>query len=118
MNDIATSQSWKNSPIDQPYKISTNLSFNTAQFDKMILGYIPIEMENKWFIFYENECFYFHRSWTGHGIYKACIHKIGSTYYISEFDVERNTEKYQNKNDEKDIRDLMSLIKYLLLKEY
>ena len=40
-----------------------------ADFKRIKRGFIPREMEDKWFIFFEEPWLYFHRSWTGKCIY-------------------------------------------------
>jgi hypothetical protein len=44
-------------------------SYSPADFELIKRGSIPEEMEDKWFVFYEEPWLYFHRSWTGAGIY-------------------------------------------------
>ena len=113
--EIATKNSWENIPIDNPQKINIELAFSLEQFNKIKNGLIPEEMEDKWFIFYENNWLYFHRSWTGYGIYKAEIIEKNSSYYINEFFVERNKEKYRCENENEDIENFTFLIAWGLL---
>ena len=61
--EIAARSRWENHPIDQPKRIRINLEFSEEQMDKMKIGLIPQQMEDKWFIFYEEEWLYFHRSY-------------------------------------------------------
>lgn len=103
MKEIATKSSWENLPIDNPKRIAINLQFTADQFTKLTYGLIPEEMEDKWFIFFENDWLYFHRSWTGYGFYKAQIIKQQDVYTIKEFWAERNQEKYKNEDDKTDI---------------
>lgn len=72
-------------------------------------------MQDKWFIFFENDWLFFHRSWTGYGIYKAKIININEKFYTNEFFVERNKEKYQNKDIDMDINAFKKLITNFLL---
>ena len=110
MRKTATKDTWKNFPIDDPKRIKIDLHFDQEQFEIMKQGLIPKEMEDKWFIYYENRWFYFHRSWTGYGIYKAKVNQIHDGYTIKEFWAERNWDKYQNKNDDSDINTISHLI--------
>jgi ADP-ribosylglycohydrolase len=110
MKDPATRKSWVNDPIDNPKRIEIDLKFNTGQFSKIIRGLIPDEMEDKWFIFYEDGWLYFHRSWTGLGIYKAKIEIEETGYSIKEFWAERNQENYGSENDDEDIQNFTFLI--------
>jgi ADP-ribosyl-[dinitrogen reductase] hydrolase len=75
MNEIATRTTWQNFPIDNPKRIEFSIHFTDRQFLKLVNGLIPHQMEDKWFIFYENDWLYFHRSWTGFGLYKAQLIK-------------------------------------------
>ncbi len=60
---IATRSSWVNFPIKELTKVDIDLKFSEDQFLKIKNGFVPRQMEDKWFIFYEDECLYFHRSW-------------------------------------------------------
>lgn len=115
MDKVATRKTWKNEPIDNPKRIEISLRFTDEQFLKLTRGLIPQQMEDKWFIFYENGWLYFHRSWTGFGHYKAYIVKEEEGYSINEFWAERNQEKYKNKDDNIDIETFTFLIAQGLL---
>ena len=55
MTEIATTTTWKHEPIDNPKRINITLHFTAKQFLKLTKGLIPQQMEDKWFIFYEND---------------------------------------------------------------
>ena len=116
MNQTATRATWKNEPIDLPKRISISLKVNDQHFLILKKGLIPHEMEDKWFIFYENDWLYFHLSWTGQGIFKAQIIKEQHGYSIEEFWAERNNEKYGNTDDNHDRETICLLIANGLLK--
>lgn len=98
----ATKEMWKRLPMSDPHKIEYEMRFNEDQFQKICMGFVPEEMEDKWFIYYEDGWLYCHRSWTGALLFQAQIIKEDHQYKISEFLVERNTEIYKNKNDDHD----------------
>ncbi len=100
----------KTVPIDNPKRIEIALTFTDNQFAKLSKGLIPLQMEDKWFIFYENDALYCHRSWTGFGIYQAPLIKEMGGYSIKEFWAERNQEKYKNEDDNTDIETISFLI--------
>jgi len=89
-DQIATRSSWVNFPIKELTKVDIDLKFSEDQFLKIKNGFIPRQMEDKWFIFYEDDCLYFHRSWSGFGVFKAQILKQDNDYLIREFFVESN----------------------------
>lgn len=66
----ATRESWKVEPCPPEREaLDLQLVFTDAEGERLILGHIPTDMDDKWFIFCEAGWLYFHRSWTGHCIY-------------------------------------------------
>ena len=110
MKETATKATWQNIPIDNPKPIDIDALFTDKQFSKLAKGLIPQQMQDKWFIYYENEWLYFHRSWTGNGMYKAKLNKVNDGYSIKEFWAERNQEKNRNEDDNTDIEIFSFLI--------
>ncbi len=104
----------KNFPVDFPHEIAIDLSFDEAQYQKLILGLSAKEMENRWRIKFENDALFFQRSWTGYTIFEAKIHKEKNRYFINEFLAERNPEKYRNTDDAYDIEVIANKINKLL----
>lgn len=53
--------------MEQPFKRVPlrNLTLTTKEYARLSLGLIPEEMEDKWFIYLEDNKLYCHRSWTG-----------------------------------------------------
>lgn len=115
MSQPATKDSWNITYMDSPNKIACFLLFDEKEFQRIIVGYIPVQMEEKWFAYFENGWLHFHRSWTGFEIYKAEIVAFDGSYVINSFWVERNSEKYGNTNDESDIETFCFLIARLHL---
>jgi hypothetical protein len=69
-NGIATRESWKVlDPPEMRVALEFSESYTHSDFGQIKRGVIPEEMEDKWFIFFEEPWLYFHRSWTGEGIY-------------------------------------------------
>jgi len=99
MRETATRDSWENHPIDTQHRIAIDLHFTEKEYTRIQRGLIPPNMEDKWFIFFEDGWLYLHRSWTGMGIYKAQIIKKAEGYAIEEFWVERNPKLYTCEDD-------------------
>lgn len=127
MEERATRDSWKNSPINIKKAINISeiapdlsLEFSAEQFDQLQKGLIPEAMEDKWFIYFENDWLFFHRSWTGNCIYQAHILKEKGDqedreYKIKEFFVERDKEIWNNEDDIFDLNTLLVLTLWGLL---
>ena len=110
INKTASRTLWETKEIDLPKSISLKILFTPRQFNLIKQGLIPHQMEDKWFIFYENGFLYMHRSWTGFGMYKAEIIKKDGYYAIDEIIAERNKEKNSNEDDEVDRDIFVNLI--------
>jgi hypothetical protein len=111
---IASRSSWKATLIVNPKKISIDVHFTADQFAIIRRGFIPQVMEDKWFIFYEDTQLYFHRAWTGAGIYQAQIIRGADGYAIRTFFAERNKKIYRNEDDDQDKECLKYLIANVL----
>lgn len=114
---VASRNSWK---ILKPMsKMRTQLAsprtFTEEEFEKILKGLIPNSMEDKWFIFFEDNILYFHRSWTGECIYQILFSKQESAYFPQEVWVCRNPVKYKFFSKSYDEKILLFLIENLLL---
>lgn len=90
--------------------------FSPSEFEKIRIGLIPREMEDKWFIYYDNYTLHFHRSWTGHHIYKVVVELLNdNTYKTIQTIVNRNKAQYNQEDNQYDISLLSYLIDKLLL---
>lgn len=68
---IAKAGDWRTEPFQPLTPIPYRADFSKEEFTRIKRGFIPKEMENKWFIYYEDGVLYIHRSWTGRGIFKV-----------------------------------------------
>lgn len=116
MNYQVTSNMWEiQSMPNENMKLDYKRAFTKQEFDKISIGHLPREMEDKWFIFMENNSLYFHRSWTGVCIYIVTFQNDGDKNTTVETIVNRDKEQYAETDDESDINLLNDLIDYILL---
>ncbi|MBL1178121.1 hypothetical protein [Pantanalinema sp. GBBB05] len=113
----ATRQSWSNlQPLPvQRSTLSLQREFTEPEYERLSKGLIPTQMEDKWFIFMEDNILYLHRSWTGYCIYQLSLTRADSTYAIRNALVNRDPNQYTWVDDRHDEKLLMFLIDYLLL---
>lgn len=78
-------------------------------------GFIPQEMEDKWFIFLDGEWLSFHHSWTGICTYRVRLETRGDGYAVTETWVNREPRQYQASDDAFETALLGFLIDRLLL---
>ena len=81
----ANRKSWKIEPISREKAvIDIHAEYSETEFEKMSEGFIPSVMEEKWFIYMEDDTLWFHRSWTGLCIYEVKFIKAGDKHIIKE----------------------------------
>ncbi len=95
---IAIKNDWKNKPMpEERISIGLNKKVSEAEIKEIEKGLIPLEMEDKWFIFCEQNRIYCHRSWTGDCIYIAEYKEIADNEFeIGKLIINRNPEQYQS----------------------
>ena len=91
---------WKT--VDMPEEVehfTMEMKLTADGLENLKEGHLPKEMEDKWFMYFENDKFYIHRSWTG-----FCIYIISLVFDsdILEVTVNRNKEQYTETSAERD----------------
>ena len=57
---------WHSRPIGaERWTLEFERAYTGEEFERLQRGVLPEEMEDKWFVFYEEPWLYLHRSWTG-----------------------------------------------------
>ena len=113
MDKIANRSSWKILPLPaQRAKLDIGRTFTEQEYHRLKNGLIPRAMEDKWFIFMENDVLFIHRSWTGTCIYELHFDKQRA---ITDVWVNRDSEQYKETDNEYDKKLLNFLIDNLLL---
>ena len=116
MTERATKSSWKT--LDAPQQcepLGYEYVFADADADRLQLGLIPQEMEDKWFVYFENGWLYLHRSWTGSLIYWLRLDGCPAGVRVVESWVNRNSDQYRETDAEYDRKMLDFLLRRLLL---
>jgi len=113
----ATSSSWKNNPIPlKSDKLPFSAIYVDSDIEKIKYGYIPKDMEDKWFIYFDDNHLYFHRSWTGCCIFIVKFKDSHLKLEVIETLVNRDTSQYTSVDSQKDLELLITLINNMLLK--
>jgi hypothetical protein len=95
--------------------IRVNRHFSTTEIKRVKLGIRPESMDDRWFIFYERDRLYIHRSWTGYCTYVVHFNKAGRDYVACEIHANRNPKQYGVSDDSYDMQMVFWLIDFLLL---
>lgn len=114
----AKKSDWHTKPMpEECTTIEMSTKYSTEAMKYIRKGTVPEEMEDKWFMYYEEEedRLYMHRSWTGYCVYilKFEIHEDGSGSVVSMI-VNRNSEEYLSTDDEKDAESAVDILKWIL----
>ena len=114
----ATSTSWKN--LDAPTEredLGFEGTFTEADAEQLMLGVIPQQMEDKWFIYFADGWLRFHRSWTGAFIYALRLDGSPAGVRVVESWVNRNPQQYAARDAAYDRRLVAFLIDAFLLRK-
>ena len=109
---------WNSSELpDQRSTVPLDCPFSTPEMEKIRQGLIPEVMEDKWFIYWENDCLHFHRSWTGICVYVVKFADQSGQFRMVEAQINRDPEQYEGTSDEYDARMISYLVDILLLRQ-
>lgn len=112
----ATRASWRTEPLpDRRASLSVRRVYSAAEYARIARGFIPQQMEDKWFIFLEGDRLYLHRSWTGLALFEVRFEPHGGDYVLAEAWVNRDPDQYESTDDDFDAALLLFLIDRLLL---
>jgi hypothetical protein len=112
----ATKSDWKIKKLpSKNTSIDLDRRFAPHDMQRIKAGLIPEEMEDKWFIYWQDDALFFHRSWTGCCLYVVHFAKDGEWYRMCKAEVNRNPKQYEETSDAKDASLISYLIDVLLL---
>ncbi len=96
----ATRESWKLEEMpDARAQFHFARSFSSQEYERISLGLIPEQMEDKWFIFLEDNWLSLHRSWTGICIYRLRLESSWEGYRVAETWVNWSSKRYKTAYD-------------------
>lgn len=107
---------WKTQPL--PSKRATirlDRTFSPQEMTRIFRGLVPVQMEDKWFIYWKDDTLFFHRSWTGYCVYVVRFVSELDNYKMIEADVNRDPKQYKETSDDRDMEMISYLIDALLL---
>ena len=107
---VAGKHDWSNEDFSKPIELDTNYRLGETEYARIRYGLFPEEMEDKWFVYFEDGKLRFHRSWTGLKTYEAEITKDDTSYIISKLRVERDPEIYKCTDDQTDLDSFIYLL--------
>ena len=111
-----TRSAWKNTPMpEKKIPLGFQGTYTKNEYQRMSRGWLPYEMEDKWFIFEEGGWLSFHRSWTGYCVFRIHLTEIAGLYEVDESWANRDESQYANTDLQQDQESLLLLIDNFLL---
>ncbi len=112
----ATASSQKTKPMPDAHKeLPLSGTYSAEEYEKISYGFLPKDMDNKWFIYLEGDWLYFHRSWTGNCVFQLQLVLKEDYYQAVKAIANRDPEQYRSKSDQQDVQIIAYLIDHLLL---
>jgi hypothetical protein len=113
----ARESDWRTEPLPQTRTlIKLDRAFSNAEISHLRCGFLPVEMEDKWFIYWQDDTLFFHRSWTGFCVYVAHFHCIEGEWRLVGAEVNGDPEQYHLSSDHQETKMINYLIDLLLLR--
>lgn len=112
----AKKEDWKTREFPERYStVRLDRTFSPQELQRLRQGLVPGQMEDKWFLYWQDDALHFHRSWTGICIYIVRFEVDGESCRMTEADVNREPDQYGETNDDYDAAMISYLIDALLL---
>lgn len=107
-DSVVTKDDWETEPMPKKNtRFTIKRKFSDADIARIKKGHAPVEMEDRWFYYYEDGKAYYHRSWTG-----TCIFIVEFNFRTNKHIVTVNRDENQYSNT--DFNEDMELINDLL----
>jgi len=107
---------WEIKPLpSRRTTVALNRGFDPHEMEHVRRGLVPEQMEDKWFIFWEDDTLFFHRSWTGFCIYVVHFVCDEDACRMLSAEVNRDPTQYRGVSDDQDARLILYLLDLLLL---
>ncbi len=100
---------------EQKAELNFSTEFSPEEYERLSLGHVSRDMDDKWNMFFEDGWLHLHRSWTGICVYQSRVERNGDSYSTVETWVNRDATQYKETNDRYDAALLFFLISNLLL---
>ncbi len=111
---VATAADWKTVPLPDRYAVLTpDFSLDAAESALMRQGMIPLEMEDKWFLYCEGDTLHVHRSWSGICFAQVDFVPCGEGLRAVSAKFNREPEQYVGIDDQSGIKLIEQMVRGL-----
>jgi 8-oxo-dGTP pyrophosphatase MutT (NUDIX family) len=115
----ACQQDWESAqPLpERRAELAVDLRYGDADMSRIRKGFLPQDMDEKWFFWFGDDVLHLHRSWTGICIYEVRFERMAGGWRATTALVNRDPEQYENTRDDEDRLLLSKMIDVHLLNE-
>lgn len=100
-----------------PISMMIDRGLDEHEASLVMRGFIPQEMEDKWFIYHDAPWVHFHRSWGGICVYKVKLERLNSgSFVLGEAVVNGDAKQHVAANPDKERKLINGLVNQFLLK--
>ena len=116
VNRVVKKSDWKTEPMPAKHQqVACVKEYSPEEFNKIKSGVKPKVMEDKWFIYFEDNRLYFHRSWTGYCIYVVEFETCENKNRISSITINQDPEQSIETDTEWNVKFVLYLIDLFFL---
>ena len=112
---VAKKTDWEIKEFKDTIRIDYTETFSNEKFQKIKNGFIPRQMEDKWFIYFHDGYLHFHRSWTGIAFCKVHFQKIETGAKITHILADSELAKLSNSETSYFINAVDQMVSNILL---
>lgn len=112
----ANRHDWKCLPMPSSFSINAfDHTYTRDELERIKEGLVPQEMEDKWFIYFEEPWLFLHRSWTGHCIYQVRFEIDPDKARAVEIQINEDASQFNSSDKNYNLRLASFLIDNMLL---
>ena len=102
----ARASDWRTSPPGRMRPLDFELVLDPARAERLLLGTVPREMEDKWFVYADGDHVHFHRSWTGNLVFRLTVERSAGGQ-VRFTDAQVNDDPAQYTGDDAEAKQLL-----------
>ena len=115
MKDKVRKNDWKIVDMPETYEAAKiDRSLSEQEYQTLVCGFLPRDMDDRWFLYVQHNWVYLHRSWTGHCIFKLKLEVLSSHVILTDIHINRDPDQYRSVNTEADKDEANSVLTSLL----
>lgn len=112
------STDWQIHPLpDRRTEFLAGFEYDDVEMASIRKGFLPIDMDEKWFIWFADDVLYLHRSWTGICVFEVRFEQADSGWRATSITVNRDEEQYGGTDDDDDHALVYDMIASHLLRD-